>query len=94
MFKPIFNLKADNYLNAFILNALCASLSALIAIRIQSYGKTRRDECKAGIHTRFCNFYKNRIFNNIAVICTTFISTLCIYLLMNITFGYGGGMIA
>ena len=58
MFKPIFNLKANNYINAFILNALCASLSALIAIRIQSYGKTRREGCKAGKHTKFAIFTK------------------------------------
>ena len=93
-FKSLFNLKANNFINAYILNAICASLSALAAIRINSYGEKRHSECKEGKHKRMCNFYKNRLFNTIAIILTTFISTLVIYLIMNILFGYGGGMIA
>ena len=93
-FKPIFNLKANTLINAYILNAICASLSALAAIKIHEYGKTRKQECEDGKIKKFCNFYKNRVTNSIAVIVTTFISTLIVYLIMNLLFGYGGGMIA
>ena len=93
-FKPVFNLKANNFINAYILNAICASLSALAAIKIHEYGETREEGCKNGKYKFFCNFYKNKVFNNIGIILTTFISTLIIFLVMNILFGYGGGMIA
>ena len=93
-FKPLFNFKANNFINAYILNAICASLAALAAIRINAYGEKRHLECKERKHKRFCNFYKNRLFNTLAIILTTFLSTLVIYLIMNLLFGYGGGMIA
>ena len=93
-YQPIFNFKANNFINAYVLNAFCASLSAIAAIKIHLYGEKRRLQCEEGIHKHFCNFYKNRIFNMIAIIILTFITTMIIFLTMNILFGYGGGMIA
>ena len=93
-YTPIFNFKANNYINAYILNAICASLSAVIAIKLHAYGEKRKNQCKQGMHNHFCSFYKKGLYTIIAVIITTFISTIIIYLCMNILFGYGGGMIA
>ena len=93
-YQPIFNFKANNFLNAYILNALCASLSAIAAIKIHLYGEKRRIQCEEGQHKHFCHFYKNEIFNISAIIIFTFITTMIIFLTMNILFEYGGGMIA
>ena len=93
-YQPVFNLKANNFINAYVLNALCASLSAIAAIKIHLYGEKRKIQCEEGKHTHFCRFYKNTIFNMLAVIILTFITTIIIFLTMNILFGYGGGMIA
>ena len=61
-YTPIFNFKANNYINAYILNAICASLSAVIAIKLHAYGEKRKNQCKQGMHNHFCSFYKKGLY--------------------------------
>ena len=75
-YQPIFNFKANNFINAYVLNAFCASLSAIAAIKIHLYGEKRKLQCEGGIHKHFCNFYKNAIFNMIAIIKFTITRSL------------------
>lgn len=92
--KPIFNFKANTIIQAYILNAIYTSLSAVAAIKLHAYGKKRENECEKGYHKHFCDFYKNEYLNSLVVIICTFIITIIIYLIMYILFGYGGGMLA
>ena len=82
--KPIFNFKANTFMHAFILNAICASLTAVAAIRLHEIGNNRKKKCEQKKFIYFCNFYKNNFYKTIATIIGTFITTLIVYLIMNI----------
>ena len=92
--KPVFNFKATTFFNAFILNAICASLTALAAIKLHDFGNKRKENCEKGKIIHLCHFYKKSFYKNLSTFIGTFLTTISVYCLMNILFGYGGGMLA
>ena len=89
----IYNFKSTNYFNAFILNALAsAAITALaIEMRYQLYQE------KSFTYLFFSNFYRSRILTEkqkvFIVFLTAFFTAICVYFIMHLFFGFGGGML-
>jgi hypothetical protein len=82
----ITNFRATTIWKAFVLNALVSALIILIAIIIK--GKFDNYVDSKGNKVKRHSTWSGNIFTFLF----TFLSTFCAYVLMYITFGYGGGM--
>lgn len=85
------NFKATNYFNAFILNALASAAIAALAIEIRS----QLYQEKSFILIFFSNFYGqlSKSQKTLIVFITAFFTAICIYFIMYLIFGFGGGML-
>ena len=89
----IHNFKATNYFNAFILNAFASAAIAALAIemRFQLYKEN------SFTYLFLSNFYGARILTDkqkvLIVFITAFFTSICVFFIMYLIFGFGGGML-
>jgi len=74
---------------AFVLNAICTTLTIFIAVAVNNY----LDKIDKNNDDKNNDKY-TAILNTILTLLITFCTALLSYYIMYITFGYGGGMLS
>jgi hypothetical protein len=74
---------------AFVLNAICTTLTIFIAVTVNNY----LDKIDKNNDDKNNDKY-TAILNTILTLLITFCTALLSYYIMYITFGYGGGMLS
>ena len=79
---------------AFVLNAICTTLTIFIAVAVNNYlDKIDKNNDDKNNDDKNNDKY-TAILNTILTLLITFCTALLSYYIMYITFGYGGGMLS
>lgn len=87
------DVKANTYMNAFILSAVLSAFISVVAVSLKEYLKNKESQ----IYIFFDNLFPGKGLTDtdilVILFCITFLSAFVAYLLMYILFGYGSSMI-
>jgi hypothetical protein len=88
------DVKANTYINAFILSAILSSFITLVAVSLKEYLKNKESQ----IYIFFDKLFPGKGLTEIDILVIlfgiTFLSAFLAYLLMYILFGYGSSMVS
>ena len=85
---PFIPFPTNNYFRVFLMASLMSAFASVIAVKMNDYINQEKKKCLTKYHF-YCKFIKNKYFSNLGLFLTTFISTIILYYIFYILFGYG-----
>jgi len=87
---PLLPYPTNTYFRVFLMASLIASFAAVIAVKMNEYINEMKKKClKNNIKHVYCDLVVNNYLSNSGLFLTTFISTIILYYIFYIMFGYG-----
>ena len=87
---PFIPFPTNTYFRVFLLASLMSAFASVIAVKMNEAINKNKKECIENKKNHFyCKLMKNNYFSNLGLFLTTFISTMILYYLFYIFFGYG-----
>lgn len=86
---PIIKLKNNSFASTYIIGALITCLTVIIGVRLNTHFEKEKKKCQEGKKKiKFlCRYYSSETQTTIGLFLGTFLSTLVIYMLLDLVFG-------
>ena len=85
---PFIPYPTNTYFRVFLMASLMAAFASVIAVKMNEHINDEKKKC-INEEYFYCKVIKNNYFSNLGLFLATFISTMILYYIFYIFFGYG-----